>query len=60
MNGELEEIKKYLSAQDIADISAASGVQRRVVRMFLDGKIKRSKCAKYVYARARTNRELVF
>lgn len=56
----IEDAKNLITEQDIKEIAEASGVTVRSVRLFLNGKIKRSNCSKYVFGRARKNAEFVF
>lgn len=57
---ELEEVKKLLSAEDIKDIAKECGLRPENVRRYINGVSKRSACVKFVYARARKNKEFQF
>ena len=55
-----EDIENYISKEDIMDIAKASGMKPLSVMRVLNGKVKRSKCKKFIMARIRKNKELDF
>lgn len=55
-----DDIENYISAEDIKEIAVEAGVTTATIRRVINGDVKRSKCRKYILARIKRNKELVF
>jgi methyl coenzyme M reductase subunit C-like uncharacterized protein (methanogenesis marker protein 7) len=54
------EVDAYLCDEDYKDIAKVTELNVHTVRKVANGEIKRSKCKKYILARIRKNKELLF